>query len=397
MGLFKMFGAGGGKLDVVLDSPQFAAGTAISGVAKFIGGKRDQVIDALTLGVSCTLYTTEQTPNGPRKKSTVQQIVPKTTLATGVTSQAGGLLEFRFSYPLNPSVYSSKPGEVEYRLFASADIDGEVDPGDNEVFTVINGAHYDAGVMKVTGHVVGQVQVGEKVLAVWTDGNWYPGKVTNIQDGYVGVDWEDPKLGQSSWVEPAKVRPAAAGVPASASGSVQHASAPDQAAQAAQAAKAKAKADAEKFKAGQQVVAMWTDGTWHPGMITGFQNGYYGVDWTNPKLGQSTWVLPDNIKPSGKAAAPAGPQAKAMHAAKGAPMAAKAAMAAKGAAAAPAKGMPMKGGAYNKGQAIWAQFTDGSWQPATYVELRDGWHGVDWVDPKLGQSSWVQDGQIKPR
>ena len=36
---------------------------------------------------------------------------------------------------------------------------------------------------------------------------WYPGRVSAMQSGMVGVDWDDPAVGASSWVMPNVVQP----------------------------------------------------------------------------------------------------------------------------------------------------------------------------------------------
>jgi hypothetical protein len=50
------------------------------------------------------------------------------------------------------------------------------------------------------------VGMGQHVSAQHANGNWYPGRVAALQNGMVGVDWDDPNLGQSSWVHPHQVR-----------------------------------------------------------------------------------------------------------------------------------------------------------------------------------------------
>jgi hypothetical protein len=54
----------------------------------------------------------------------------------------------------------------------------------------------------------GGVAMGARVVAQHPNGTWYPGRVVGMQNGMVGVDWDDAKLGQSSWVQPQLVRPA---------------------------------------------------------------------------------------------------------------------------------------------------------------------------------------------
>jgi hypothetical protein len=186
---------------------------------------------------------------------------------------------------------------------------------------------------------------------------------------------------------------------------------------------------------GSQVMAQWQDGNWHPGVVVAMQNGMYGVDWTNPALGQSSWVYPQQVQaqpmsapgmmPGGMPGQPAmmhqqhqAPMAHAKpahdpYAKKEDPYAAKKAAhdpyakkedpyAAKGGfdggkqaqAAMPAKG---GGGALGMGSHVLAQWQDGNWHPGVVVAMQNGMYGVDWADPKLGQSSWVQPHQVRPK
>jgi hypothetical protein len=48
--------------------------------------------------------------------------------------------------------------------------------------------------------------IGAHVSAQHPNGNWYPGRIVAMQNGMIGVDWDDAKLGQSSWVQPHQVR-----------------------------------------------------------------------------------------------------------------------------------------------------------------------------------------------
>ncbi len=48
--------------------------------------------------------------------------------------------------------------------------------------------------------------IGAPVHAQWQDGQWHPARVVAHQNGMVGVDWDNPALGQSSWVQPHQVR-----------------------------------------------------------------------------------------------------------------------------------------------------------------------------------------------
>jgi hypothetical protein len=48
--------------------------------------------------------------------------------------------------------------------------------------------------------------IGTHVIAQWQDGNWHPGRVSAVQNGMIGVDWDNAKLGASTWVQTHQVR-----------------------------------------------------------------------------------------------------------------------------------------------------------------------------------------------
>ena len=49
--------------------------------------------------------------------------------------------------------------------------------------------------------------VGARVIAQWQDGNWYGARIVATNNGLYGVDWEDPALGSSAWVQATQVMP----------------------------------------------------------------------------------------------------------------------------------------------------------------------------------------------
>ena len=395
MGLFKMFGVGGGKLDVVLDVEQVSAGGAISGAAKFFGGKRDQTIDALTLSLKCTTYRIEQTANGPVKRSDVTSIVPKTIIASNVLSSAGGTVEFRFSFPLHAGLYNSEPGKVEYKLYGAADIDGEVDPGDSETITVVGGQAFDSVAQGVagpviTGSVIGVINVNDTVMAQWTDGRWYEGKVTNLVDDNVGVDWTDPNLGQSSWVTRALVKSMATWNADQASVVQAKAQAKEEAKAAALAAKTAADNAAAQKAAAQAAASKQALAAQQAAAAAAQKAAQAKVA---PQKGG-----PQKVVPFGAGQPAAKPQVvpfgKGQVAAKQAPAAAKAAPAPVKSAADTAQNMHASA-ALTVGAKIVAIWTDGNWYPGTVSAIQPPWIGIDWQDPKLGASSWVEPHKVK--
>ena len=51
------------------------------------------------------------------------------------------------------------------------------------------------------------LQIGSGVVAQHQTGGWHPGRVVGMQNGMVAVDWADPKLGASAWLQPHQVQP----------------------------------------------------------------------------------------------------------------------------------------------------------------------------------------------
>ncbi len=125
MGLFSAFGVGGGSLSLELQFQQVQAGGAVQGNVVFTGGKRAQQITTVTLSLSCTLQ--QPGPNGPQSQS--QPVFGPLQVAGAFAAQPGQRYAMPFQVALPQGLYGSAPGLVSYRLSASADIDGEIDPG----------------------------------------------------------------------------------------------------------------------------------------------------------------------------------------------------------------------------------------------------------------------------
>ncbi len=125
MGLFDAFGVGGGELQIQLQYPQTQAGGVLTGAVVYAAGKRSQKITAITVKLTCSLQV--KAPQGVQQQST--DVCPTTMLSAAFATQPGQHYQFPFQLQLPPQAYQSQPGQVSYRLSASADIDGEVDPG----------------------------------------------------------------------------------------------------------------------------------------------------------------------------------------------------------------------------------------------------------------------------
>jgi hypothetical protein len=239
MGLFDAFGVGGGKLALMLQTVSAQAGGTLTGTAAFTGGKRAQNITAITVKLTASEVTVTQTPNGPQNSTASRDVVPAQTLSGPFTSQPGQTASFPFSIEVPAGLRATLHGQVSYRVNASADIDGEVDPGASADVSItaapgtaampgampgamasgktgaapagFQAAMAPAGMMPgapvVSGFAPQQTPLGmgSVVMAQWQDGNWYAGKVVAVSNGMFGVDWDNPQLGASTWVQPAQV------------------------------------------------------------------------------------------------------------------------------------------------------------------------------------------------
>ena len=121
---------------------------------------------------------------------------------------------------------------------------------------------------------------------------------------------------------------------------------------------------------GAAVLAQGPDGQWYPARVVQLQNNMVGVDWDNPALGASSWVQMHQVQPQ---------QMQAMQPMMGAPQ---------------MGGMP---GQMGPGAAVFAQGPDGQWYPAHIVQSQNNMFVVDWENPALGASAWVQAYQVRPR
>lgn len=218
MGFFDKFGVGGGKLSIQMGAVRVPAGAQLSGKVVFTAGKRAQKITAIKATVHCNQTVEHMGANGVERRSESKTIVPQTTVSGPVTTQPEQVYEFPFNFTLPAGLQSTAAGKVEYRVSASADIDGEIDPGASAEFQVdgvpagaapgakagampmAGGAMMGVGAPVMGGAMPAPIGVGSHVLAQWQDGNWYPGHVVAVNNGMFGVDWENPALGASTWV-----------------------------------------------------------------------------------------------------------------------------------------------------------------------------------------------------
>ena len=144
MGLFDMFGAGGGTLTIQLQASQVAPGQMVGGVVTFTGGKRPQNITSIKV----RLYVTQQQPSVPGKPpagSTTHDVVPEQTLSGPFQVQPGQACPFQFAFQLPPQMMAEVRGQVDYKISAAADIPGEVDAGATADIQLIGGNGAFAG------------------------------------------------------------------------------------------------------------------------------------------------------------------------------------------------------------------------------------------------------------
>jgi hypothetical protein len=173
---------------------------------------------------------------------------------------------------------------------------------------------------------------------------------------------------------------------------------------------------------GTHVLAQWGgDGQMHPGRVVAFQNGMYGVDWDEPRLGATTYVYAQQLQvapaggmgmhkgmdPMHKGMDPMHKGMDPMHKGND-PYAQQKGMDPMHKAHDPygkqahdpyAKGNmgmpPMQPAQMQMGSHVLAQHPSGQWAPGRVAGMQNGMIGVDWDDPKLGQSTWVQPGQVR--
>jgi len=263
MGLFDVFGAGGGTAAIQIGATMVGAGSALQGNVVFTGGKRAQQITAVTMRVSQSHQSMKMTKEGPRQHTESRDVIPSFQISGATQSVPGQPQMFPFSINIPAAAPPSIQGQLSYTLHANIDIPGEVDAGASVPLTIVGGQ------MPMQQPMMGQMpqqpmgypqqpmmgqmpqqpmgypqqpmmgqmpqqpmmgqmpqqpmgygqmppqmpppmamplQMGSFVVALHPSGNWAPGRVTAMQNGMIGVDWEDPKLGASSWVGADQVR-----------------------------------------------------------------------------------------------------------------------------------------------------------------------------------------------
>ncbi|MFO0713673.1 MAG: sporulation protein [Sandaracinus sp.] len=140
MGLFDMFGAGGGTLSIQPVSPHVTPGQALVGNVVFQGGGRAQQINALTIKLTQETRTMQMTNQGPQPHTESRELVPATPVTQPFQSTPGQPTMLPFQLQVPPGLPNSTPNQVTYHLRVTADIPGEIDPGASLEIQVVGGA-----------------------------------------------------------------------------------------------------------------------------------------------------------------------------------------------------------------------------------------------------------------
>ena len=114
MGLFSRLGIGGGKLSIEMTDQ-----AALRGDVVFAGGKRAQRLNAVKAWLA-------QTKIGGKGASMIV-VAPATLSGERLDVAANEIRRFFFELKAPPGLSPTKPGETEYAIFASADVEDEID------------------------------------------------------------------------------------------------------------------------------------------------------------------------------------------------------------------------------------------------------------------------------
>ncbi|MBI5513470.1 MAG: sporulation protein [Deltaproteobacteria bacterium] len=300
MGLFDAFGVGGGNLSLQLLQPMAQSGGLLQGQVVFASGRRAQNITAIKIRFTTTVTVPTKTPQGVQNQSKSETVLPDTVLCGAFTSQPGQQHPFPFQLQLPTELPSSTPGAVQYHLYASADIDGEVDPGANAEVK-IQGIPFDP--MRYGGAAAAMAPMGmpmkQDPYAKGYDKGGYDGGSYD-KGGYVdpgakgGYDkggYVDPgaKGGYSDPYDKGGYDKGGYADPGAKGGYV------DPGAKGGYSDPYGKGAKGGGMYAGQHVQAQWTDGQYYGATITQENNGMYCVQWDDGSPAQ--WVRGDQVMP----------------------------------------------------------------------------------------------------
>ncbi len=282
MGLFDMFGAGGGSLSIQPVSPHVTPGQALVGNVIFQGGGRSQQINALTIRLTQETRTMQMTNQGPQPRSDSREICPATPLTHPFQSTPGQPTTLPFQLQLPPGLPNSMPQQVTYHLRVTADIPGEVDPGASLEIQVVGGMQPQMG-------MPGQMMPGQMMPGMPGQMPGMPGQMMGQMPGMPGMPGQvmgamGAVAGMAGQMMPGQMMPGQMmpgqmmpgqmmpGMQQPGMGQMQ-------------------------IAPGTRVHAQWHgDGQLHPGTVRGFENGMYQIDWQEPHLGGNGYVYAQQIQ-----------------------------------------------------------------------------------------------------
>ena len=269
MGLFDAFGVGGGELAMQVQFPQVQAGGVLQGVVTFTAGRRAQQITNIKVTLNCT--TQQFAPGQPQAQQRTEAVAPATVLSGPFTTQPGGAYQFPFQIQVPPAAWSSQPNAVSYRLGASADIDGEIDPGAGQDIQVIGTPFAQHG-------PVGMTPMGGP------QGNWDQGQPGYGKGGYVDPN-DKAAYAKGGYDKGGYVDPNAKA--AYAKGGHDKGGYVDPNAKAAYAK------GGGGWAPGTRARAQWSDGGWYGVSVVGQQGDAVLVQWDDGT--PASWVRLDQI------------------------------------------------------------------------------------------------------
>ena len=187
--------------------------------------------------------------------------------------------------------------------------------------------------------------IGTRVTAQWTDGNWYPGKIAQVEGKQFCIQFDD---GASAWVQAHQIQVQDGG--------------------------AMAKPGGGGFAFGARIKRQWTDGNWYSGTIDQVSGTDIHVKFDD---GDEAWLATHEVELEAPSKGGMSKPDPGMM---------------KGGMAKPDPGM-MKGGMYSPGQKIEALW-GGSWYGATVV--KDAGAGQFFVKYDDGTESTLGANELRP-
>ena len=316
MGLFDMFGAGGGTAAIQIGATMVGAGASLEGNVVFTGGKRAQQITKVTMRVSQSRTSMHMTKEGPRPHTESRDVVPTFQIHGPTQSTPGQPQAFAFSIPIPQGAPPSVPGQLGYHVHAGIDIPGEVDAGATVEITIVGGAGAQMPMQAAMG-----VGMGGPVPGYGAPQPGFgqmppqPGMAMPPQPGLgqmppqpgFGPMPPPPGFGQMPPQPGFGQMPPQPGYgqmpPQPGYGQMppqpgygQMPPQPGYGQMPPQPGYGQMPPMGGGPAIGTHVVAQHPSGQWAPGRVAGMQNGMIGVDWDDPMLGASTWVGAHQIR-----------------------------------------------------------------------------------------------------